>query len=140
MPAPTLRERVIAAVTSTIAATGLPTQRNTALPTALPASGLLIVRDGNGREIEVTLSPLIVTIEHTVLVEVFSPAGEGGLDDLLAAMASTLTADRTLGGLTVWLSIEPPDTLEAYAQGASPVYAAVVPVIVTYDVPGHVLA
>lgn len=100
------REAVLAAVRTLIAG-ALPAaevKRNLAKAERIPNGGLVVVRDGEPGEPEVTLSPLTYHFEHRIVVEVAANevAGtprEQPLDTMLRAIGVTVTANRTLGGL-----------------------------------------
>ena len=55
---PSTRETILAALTAQLAArAGAEVRRNATLPERVPAEGLVILRDGNPGEPDVTLSP-----------------------------------------------------------------------------------
>ena len=117
--------------------TGPTVERNLDLPEALPAGGLLVLRDGSGQVTDTVLSPLTYLHERTAEVEVIV-AGEdaatrdAALDALLVAIDAAIAADRTLGGLAEWAEPAPPDTEGLATEGAPGIKAALVPIVVNY--------
>ena len=88
-----------------------PVLRGEVLPERIPASDLIILRDGKPGEAEVTLSPLTWFYEHRAELEVVIQAGSGRdalFDALTAAIGAVIAADRTLGGLCDWVEAEAP--------------------------------
>ena len=75
----------------------------------MPAEGLLILRDGEPGEPEVTLSPLPTTTStaprsrRSCRAPTVTP-----FDTLTASIGAALAADRTLGGLCDWVEAEAP--------------------------------
>ncbi len=130
----TILQALLAALQTVSAATVL---RGAILPERIPTGGLLILRDGDPGTPEVTLSPLQYHYEHRAEVEVIvqgkTPAArDAAFDILLAELASTTTADRTLGGLCDWVEAEAPQPVDLPVEGAEALKAAIVPVTLTY--------
>lgn len=118
--------------------TGLSILRNEPLPTKVPAEGLLILRDGDPGEPEVTLSPTRYHYQHRAEVEALVQNGDQAqrdtaLDALLETVALALDGQTSLGGLVDYLHIETPDFLSETVEGAPTIKAAVVPVILEYS-------
>lgn len=118
--------------------TGLSVLRNEPLPTKVPAEGLLILRDGDPGEPEVTLSPTRYHYQHRAEIEALVQYGDQmqrdtALDALLETMAQALDGQTNLGGLVDYLHIETPDFLSETVEGAPTIKAAVVPVILEYS-------
>lgn len=113
-------------------------RRNEALPLAVPAGGLAILRDGNPGEPEVTMSPLRYEYDHVAECDIHAAGGtaaarDATFDALKQAVAAAVAADRTLGGLTVDLRARAPQPILIRAvEGAPEVKAATVPVVVSY--------
>ena len=133
-PRETILQALLAALQSVPGATVL---RGAVLPERIPNGGLLILRDGDPGTPEVTLSPLQYHFEHHTEVEVIvqgkTPAArDAAFDVLLAELATTITADRTLGGLCDWVEAEAPQPVDLPVEGAEALKAAIVPVILTY--------
>lgn len=133
------REAVLAAVRTLIAA-ALPAaevKRNLAKAERIPTGGLVVVRDGEPGEPEVTLSPLTYHFDHRIVAEVATNevAGtprEQALDAMLRAIGATVAANRTLGGLCDWVEAEAPVTDDAEALGATPVRFALLGIVASY--------
>ena len=101
------------------------------LPERVPAGGLLILRDGEPGEPEVTLSPLAYHYQHHAEIEavVRGADRDGAFDALCASIGTALAADRTLGGLCDWVEAEAPRPVDLPIEGAASLKAAVIPVI-----------
>ena len=132
---PTLRETILAALHArllTLPATAL---RGEALPERVPASGLLILRDGEPGQPEVTLSPLRYHYQHRSEIEavVQGATRDTAFDILCASVGAALAADRTLGGLCDWIEAEAPRPVDLAVDGAASLKAAVIPVILHYS-------
>jgi len=67
---PTLRETILAALHTRLSALPATALRGDVLPERIPATGLIILRDGNPGEPEVTLSPLTYFYQHRAELEV----------------------------------------------------------------------
>ena len=96
--------------------------RGEVLPERVPASGLLILRDGEPGEPEVTLSPLRHHYQHRAEIEavVQGTDRDTAFDTLTASIGAAIAADRTLGGLCDWVEAEAPRPLPVIevAEGA----------------------
>ncbi|KPQ04619.1 MAG: hypothetical protein HLUCCA12_16650 [Rhodobacteraceae bacterium HLUCCA12] len=101
----------------------------------MPAEGLLILRDGEPGEPEVTLSPLAYHYQHRAEIEavVQGPDRDVAFDTLTASIGSALAADRTLGGLCDWVEAEAPRPVDLPVEGAASLKAAVIPVVLHYS-------
>ena len=110
--------------------------RGEVLPERVPAAGLLILRDGEPGEPEVTLSPLRYHWQHRAEVEVFI-RGSSGLELTFDALAErvghVIAADRTLGGFCDWVEAEAPRPVDLPVEGAASLKAAVIPVVLHYS-------
>ena len=131
---PTQREAILQALharLSTLPATAL---RGEALPERVPAAGLLILRDGEPGEPEVTLSPLAYHYQHRAEIEavVQGTDRDVAFDTLCASIGTMLAADRTLGGLCDWAEAEAPRSVDLPVEGAASLKAAVIPVVLHY--------
>ncbi len=133
-----LRERVLAALSTRLRAIPLATvKRNEALPSSVPAGGLVILRDGDPGEPDVTLNPRTEFFSHRAEIEAFvtQPTGGGGetaLDALLAEIGIALAADRGLGGLAENLTWSAPETSVLTIEGAAPILTARITVTIEY--------
>jgi hypothetical protein len=101
---PSMREQVLSALFGQLQAVPhTVVKRNEALPASVPAGGLVILRDGDPGEPDVTLNPRSEFYTHRAEIEAFvtQPVGGGGeavLDALLVEIGTALAADRSLGG------------------------------------------
>jgi hypothetical protein len=119
------REQVLGAV-HTLVTSALPSaevKRNLAKPERVPPGGLVIIRDGDPGEPEVTLSPLTYIYTHRIPIEIAAyetanEAREHVLDDMLAAIGGAVGSSRTLGGLCDFIEAEAPATEDAETAGA----------------------
>jgi len=132
---PTPRETILAALHTllqTLPATAL---RGGVLPERVPAAGLLILRDGEPGEPEVTLSPLRYHYQHRAEIEavVQGVARDAAFDTLCASIGVTIAANRTLGGLCDWIEAEAPRPVDLLVEGAASLKAAVILVILYYS-------
>ena len=132
---PTTREAILTAlhaVLETLPATAL---RGEVLPERLPFAGLLILRDGDPGDPEVTLSPLAYHYQHRAEIEAVVQGGnrDAAFDTLITSIGLVLTTNRTLGGLCDWIEAEAPRPVDLPVEGAATLKAAVVPVVLTYS-------
>lgn len=133
------REAVILALKALVE-TALPfadVKRNRDRPTGIGPGGLVIIRDGDPGEPDVTMSPLAYTYVHRVPLEVAVEVDDPEtrmerLDQMLTAIGTSLVADRTLGGLCDWLEGEAPTTDDAQDVGTDPIRWADVALVPTY--------
>lgn len=133
---PTTRETALTALNARLQPLAALTLRDEVLPERIPAAGLIILRDGQPGEPEVTLSPLRYHYQHRAELEVVVQAGTGRasvFDNLIAAIGAALEADRTLGGLCDWVEPEAPASVDLPVDGASALKAAVIPVVLHYS-------
>ena len=139
---PTLRETILTALHARLVALPATALRGEVLPERVPATGLLILRDGEPGEPEVTLSPLRYHYQHRAELEVVVQAGTGrasAFDTLIAAIGTALEADRTLGGLCDWIEPEAPASVDLPIEGAAALKAAVITVVLHYTTTGPLL-
>jgi len=136
---PTTRELILAALHERLQPLTALTLRDEVLPERIPAAGLLILRDGQPGEPEVTLSPLRYHYQNRAELEVVVQLGTGrasAFDDLIAAIGAALEADRTLGGLCDWVEPEAPASVDLPVEGAAALKAAVITVVLHYSTTG----
>ncbi|UOM36654.1 hypothetical protein [Acuticoccus sp. I52.16.1] len=113
--------------------------RGEVLPERVPPDdGLLILRDGDPGDPDVTLSPRTYHYEHRAEVEaIVAPRQptdrDEALDDLLTALGTAIAADRTLGGLCDWIEASAPRPVDLPVEGAPTMKAAIVPITLTYS-------
>jgi hypothetical protein len=133
MPAP--RETILAALHTLLQALPATVLRGEVLPERVPAAGLLILRDGEPGEPEVTLSPLRYHYQHRAEIEAVVQGADrdATFDTLTSSIGTALSADRTLGGLCDWVEAEAPRPVDLPIDGAAGLKAAVIPVVLHYS-------
>lgn len=132
---PTVRETILAALHARFSALPATAQRGEVLPERVPPDGLLILRDGEPGEPEVTLSPLTYLYQHRAEIEavVQGTDRDVAFDTLCTSIGTAIAADRTLGGLCDWVEAEAPRPVDLPVEGAASLKAAVIPVILHYS-------
>ena len=132
------REQVLSALFDRLRTVpGATVRRNEALPVSVPAGSLIILRDGDPGEPDVTLNPRTEFYSHRAEIEAFvtQPAGGGGeveLDALLSWLSARLNIDRSLGGLAENLTWSAPETSVLAIEGAAPILNARIIVTIEY--------
>jgi hypothetical protein len=113
----------------------VPVLRGEVLPERIPPAGLMILRDGEPGEPEVTLSPLTYHYQHRAEIEAVVQGAhrDATFDALCASIGAVLAADRTLGGICDWVEAEAPQPVDLPVEGAASLKAAVIPVILHYS-------
>ena len=131
---PSYRETILAALHARLSALPATALRSDVLPERVPADGLLILRDGEPGEPEVTLSPLAYHYQHRAEIEAVVQDGDrdAAFDALTAGIGAALAADRTLGGLCDWIEAEAPRPVDLPVEGAASLKAAVITVALHY--------
>ena len=132
---PTTHETVLAALHARLQPLAALTLRDEVLPERIPAAGLIILRDGQPGEPEVTLSPLRYHYQHRAEIEAVVQGADrdATFDALCASIGTALAADRTLGGLCDWVEAEAPQAVDLPVDGAASLKAAVIPVVLHYS-------
>ena len=133
------RETILAALHARLQPLAALVLRDEVLPERIPATGLIILRDGQPGEPEVTLSPLRFYYQHRAELEVAVQAGTGrasAFDSLIASIGTALEIDRTLGGLCDWVEPEAPASVDLPIEGAAALKAAVINVVLHYTTTG----
>ena len=136
---PTTRETTLVALHTRLQPLAALVLRDEVLPERIPPAGLIILRDGQPGEPEVTLSPLRYHYQHRAELEVVVQSGTGRasvFDTLIAAIGTALEADRTLGGLCDWVEPEAPASVDLPIEGAAALKAAIVTVVLHYTTNG----
>ena len=136
---PTLRETILAGLHARLLPLAALVLRDEVLPDRIPTAGLIILRDGQPGEPEVTLSPLRYHYQHRAELEVVVQAGTGRastFDTLIATIGAALEADRTLGGLCDWVEPEAPASVDLPIEGAAALKAAIITVVLHYTTNG----
>ncbi len=135
---PSRREHVLAALAQQLnASLSAIVRRNEVLPEKVPAAGLVIMRDGDPGEPDVTLNPRTEFYSHRVEIEAYAPrdpagGGEAVLDALLGTIGAALRIDPSLGGLAENLTPSAPETGALAIEGAAPILTARLVVTVEY--------
>ena len=132
---PTARETILAALHARLSALPATALRGEVLPERVPADGLLILRDGEPGDPEVTLSPLRYHYQHRAEIEAIiqGTGRDVAFDTLCASIGTAITADRTLGGLCDWIEAEAPQPVDLPVEGAASLKAAVITVVLHYS-------
>jgi len=132
---PTTRETILAALHTLLQALPATVLRGEVLPERVPAAGLLILRDGEPGDPEVTLSPLRYHYQHRAEIEAVVQGADrdATFDTLTSSIGTALSADRTLGGLCDWVEAEAPRPVDLPIDGAAGLKAAVIPVVLHYS-------
>lgn len=132
---PSIRETILSALYARLSALPATMLRGDVLPERVPAEGLLILRDGEPVEPEVTLSPLAYHYQHRAEIEavVQGTDRDAAFDTLSASIGKALADDRTLGGLCDWIEAEAPQPVDLPVEGAASLKAAVIPVVLHYS-------
>ena len=132
---PTTRETILAALHALFSTLPATVQRGDVLPERVPAAGLLILRDGDPGEPEVTLSPLTYHYQHRAEIEaiVQGASRDAAFDMLCASIGAAIAGDRTLGGLCDWMEAEAAQPVDLPVDGAAALKAAVIPVLMHYS-------
>ncbi len=136
---PTVRETVLAALLLRLQSLAAVTLRDEVLPERIPAAGLIILRDGQPGEPEVTLSPLRYHYQHRAELEVVIQSGTDRasvFDNLIATIGAAIEVDRTLGGLCDWVEPEAPASVDLPVEGAATLKAALITVMLHYTTSG----
>ena len=116
---------------------GANVKRNETLPQSVPAGGLVVLRDGDPGEPDVTLNPRTEFYGHRAEIEAFmaqgvSGGGETALDALLGEIGTALATDRSLAGLAENLTWGAPETSVLAIEGAAPILTARLTVTIEY--------
>nr|WP_223115872.1 acyl-CoA transferase [Paracoccus amoyensis] len=132
----TSRESILAALHTRLSALPSVVLRGDVLPERVLSAGLLILRDGEPGEPEVTLSPLTYHYQHRAEIEAVVQGSDrdATFDVLCASIGAALASDRTLGGICDWVEAEAPRPVDLPVEGAASLKAAVIPVILHYTV------
>lgn len=120
------REDVITAVLGLVsaAAPGASVSRGEK-PESIPPGGVIVVHDGDPGEPEIDLSPPTWNYSHRIHLEAAVHTDDpalrfAALAALLSPIGAAVAADRGLGGLCDFLTVEAPDTDDAELDGAEP--------------------
>jgi len=130
----TILQALLAALQTIPGATIL---RDAVEPERVPSGGLVILRDGDPGEPEVTLSPLRYHWQHQAEVEVIVQDKDAGhratlFDVLVEQINGVLVTDRTLGGLCDWIEPGAPQPVDLPISGGEALKSAILPVTLIY--------
>ena len=131
----TTRETILAALHARLQPLAATVLRDEVLPERIPPAGLIILRDGQPGEPEVTLSPLRYHFQHRAELEVIVQNANDlatAFDTLIAAIGTVLATERTFGGLCDWIEAEAPASVDLPVDGAVSLKAAVITVVLHY--------
>ena len=114
-----------------------PVRRNEALPERVPAEGLVILRDGDPGEPDVTLNPRSEFYRHRAELELLvtqplAGGAEAMLDAIVAQVATALAPDPSFGGLAENLVLGAPDVGTLVIEAAAPILTARLVITVEY--------
>jgi hypothetical protein len=129
------RETILTALFARLSVLPATALRGDVLPERVPNAGLLILRDGEPGDPEVTLSPLRYHYRHRAEIEavVQGVARDAAFDALCASVGAIIAADRTLGSLCDWVEAEAPRPVDLPVEGAASLKAAVITIILHYS-------
>ena len=129
------RETILTALYARLSMLPARALRGDVLPERIPTEGLLILRDGEPGEPEVTLSPLRYHYQHQAEIEavVQGPDRDADFDTLTASIGAALTEDRTLGGLCDWVEAEAPQPVDLPVDGGASLKAALITTVLQYS-------
>ncbi len=135
---PTIRETILTALQARLSTLPAAALRGDVLPERVPADGLLILRDGEPGEPEVTLSPLRNHYQHRAEIEAVVQGADrdAAFDTLTAIIGTAIVGDRTLGGVCDWVEAEAPRPVDLPVEGAATLKAAVITVVLHYTTSG----
>ncbi|KZL02655.1 hypothetical protein PsAD26_04736 [Pseudovibrio sp. Ad26] len=116
---------------------GVKLLRNEAYPERIPAAGILILRDGDPGEPEVTLSPPSYLYEHRAEVDLLVEAREAeardaNFDTLKQTVGAAIASDRSLGGLCDYMESEAPAPIDLALEGTEAIKAATITIKLIY--------
>ena len=114
--------------------------RNETVPQRLPPGGVLVLQDGETEEATAMLSPLAYAIRHRAELEITVGGADDAervaqLEDILAAIADAIVADRTLGGAVEWSEPGPPLIEPVPVDGAAALKSALLPITLWFTAP-----
>ena len=131
----TARETILTALLARLSVLPATALRGDVLPERVPTAGLLILRDGEPGDPEVTLSPLRYHYQHRAEIEAVVQGAErdAAFDALCASVGAIIAADQTLRGLCDWIEAEAPRPVDLPVEGAAALKAAVITIILHYS-------
>ena len=129
------RETILTALYARLSMLPARALRGDVLPERIPTEGLLILRDGEPGEPEVTLSPLRYHYQHRAEIEAVVQCVDRdvGFDILCASVGAALAEDGTLGGLCDWVEAEAPKPVDLPVDGGASLKAALITIVLQYS-------
>ena len=114
-------------------------ERNTVIPVRVPDQGLIILRDGDPGQPEITMSPLNYHYEHAAEIEIYVQKDrtllDAAFDTLKTSIGAAIEADRTLGATCDWVEPFAPQAIELPGEDSVTVKAATITVMLSYSTP-----
>lgn len=136
---PSKSETVLLALQALLTPLAGRVERNTVIPTRVPTRGLIILRDGDPGQPEITLSPIDYSYEHSAEIEIYVQKDrdllDAAFDDLRTSIGAAIVADRTLGGTCDWVEPFAPQAIELPGEDSVTVKAATISVMLHYSTP-----
>lgn len=113
-------------------------RRNEVLPLKIPASGLVVLRDGNIGEPTILLSPPCFLYQHRAEIEVVvqqtsAADNDVQLDRILEKIGQLIMDNVTLSGLIDHMHAAPPEFIEQSVDGGLTIKGATVPIVLEYS-------
>ena len=137
---PSKIEQILTALTDRLhAVSKAKVERNTTVPEKIPASGLIVLRDGDPGEPEQALGGIgSVYYSHAVEIEVYVEAASAGkrdaaFDALVQRIGAAFDADPTLGGFAFGMTYGRPETDTEAVAGAPAIKTGTVECVVEYE-------
>ena len=130
------RETILAALHARLSLLPATALRGEVLPERVPVEGLLILRDGEPGDPEVTLSPLCYHYQHRAEIEAIVQGRDRDVtfDALCVSVGAAIASDPTLSGLCDWVEAEAPQPVDLLVEGGASLKAAVISVVLHYGV------
>lgn len=135
---PSAAETALRAVVTALSGLGARVERNLAIDMTMniPGGGLIVVRDGDPGQPEMTLGNISYHYEHGADVEIFvtnfRTSLDQAFDELRQAVGAALLADRTLGGAVLWANPSAPVAIDLPSATEKPIKAASIPLQLVY--------
>lgn len=136
---PSKSETALLALESALQTTGAVIERNTPVDLSIdvPKTGLIILRDGDPGEPDIVLGHLDYQYDHEAEIELFvrAPANEiaAKFDALRVSVGQALIADRTLGGVVMWVEPRAAASIDLPKTSELPIKATTIAVTLTYS-------
>lgn len=140
----TKRESVLQALYTALGGIAGPdVERESPLPESVPAGGLIILRDGDPGQPDVTLGGpdgAVYSWRHTAEIEVIvqkpKSMAHTTLDDLIGAIGIAVKSNRTLSGAVEYTEPLAPQLSDFGTEGATPFKGATIPLVLYYTSSG----